>query len=348
MSTNKKVDMKVDKRLTSTDILREIRNNNTYSSGIAKRYGISRQAIQKRLKDLETYGYIEVDIKEGLIIYYKLTPKGLEESKKHKMKLSKRKPKMSFSHRSIKPSIQPTEVYIHAFRIKLPLISDNSDNFWEEESDLAYGKKYYKKLDDITLEKVFSSLIIHFRFPIESLTSKEFDEKFESNLNKELQEITELLTKNNIMIDSEIKKDTMIEFAINDPLTQTLRQIGARIGEFIDLKRLREKIFKEGLDQKAYAKFDSTPEKFTRETNDRLYLRKVLDMPEILDKMGKEFTPAIKKLTEQIELHLAVQQNTLKAQDETVKTMESIRKNLELLPKEDGYKIWKRMKNNIY
>lgn len=215
------------------------------------------------------------------------------------------------------------DVHVHALRIKFDLINDGSSDFWVRNSDMVYYKKYYRYEKEFTIEKTSKSIIIHIDFHISLNDPKLFEDDFGDKLLSKINRSVEFLDLNKIEIDKTKPMDINVEYAIETPLTRELRKFTGLSSEYLDLNRLREKLFKEGLDQEAYAKFDGSHKK-SLETVDRLYVRKILEMPEVIDGLDKKLTPAIDKLTEQINLHLEVQKETKNlsiSQSEVLKKM---------------------------
>lgn len=283
-------------------VLREIANGLSLKQ-ICKKYSISKQNLNWYVKYLKSRGFI---IKVGYGIW-EITQKGKDHLFKYDERSSMRK---AVLQRSI-ASPKLNDIYVHSLRVKFPKISDNSrKGFWVDQSDLTYSIKTYHYHNQFTLEKTSKSIIVLLAFNVSGDKPNDFENKFNKELAERLNLAVGYMEENNIEVDRTTKRDIMVEYAIHDPLMRELRNMGFKLGEFLDLQRIREQIFSGGLKQDAYAKIDSTPQTFTRETNDRAYVKKVLSMPEVIDSLDKRLVPTLDKLTEQIELHLEVQNET--------------------------------------
>jgi len=297
LSDSKKVENKFNKQVESLNlfILKTIHETQSLSR-IKKELDIKKSNLSHKLKPLKEQGLIK-RVGYGT---WELTQKGLLLLHKNNKEISIGK---AASQRSISTANKFNKVqniidiHVHSFRIKFPILENTSNNdFWDKTSNFSYaGKKKFKYCRNFTIESTGKSIIIHVDFKISLNDPKIFDSKFNQKIYNRFNKAVALLENNEIKIDRTKPSDIMIEYAIQTPLTRELRRLGLAKGCFLDLKRIREKIFERGLEQKAWTKLDqSHPESV--ETNDSKYTKLFLEMPENIQKMTNSMIGLDQKL----------------------------------------------------
>jgi predicted transcriptional regulator len=222
-------------------------------------------------------------------------------------------------------------------RIKLPILKELENPFEPDIERKARGWiRKYKWYNvpfynyNLTFEKTPKSMIVHVHH-MEISNPGDID----VITRHVLRFVKEYFATKRIMLLDDLNASVIfIKGGIYDKNLKELIPPG-QYPEFY-LGRKRAKILEHDPDQEAKVWMDSTPFDWTVHSNDKTYVERYIKMPEVVDSLDKKLIPAIEKLTEQINLHLDVQRATQE-------TMKVIRDNIKLLPKEDGWKIWKKI-----
>lgn len=272
--------------------------------------GLTAQQIRKKnnWKNYELYRHLKPLKDQGFIkkisyALWEITQKGKEYLEQNKGKIFKGTEGV---HRFVSSETTGiNEIRVHAFRIKFPLLKDNSElNFWGNPDYFGYNVRSYNFLvktskDRITLQKIGKdnkTLEVKLHFFLNVAGHKDFEKKFYDALIERLNYVSFILDENAIEIERDKPSDINIEFAIKTPYTEELRKIDSLpFDELLDLKRLRKKIFKLGRDQKAIVKTDRSDPK-ALETNDPLHGNLLLKMPETIEHLSQSLIPTLAQL----------------------------------------------------
>jgi len=158
----------------------------------------------------------------------------------------------------------------------------------------------------------------------------EKESEMETMIRKVAQWTKDYFSSRRIMIlDNMNARTTFIKFGIHDPMAKKALPEGTY--ETVYLGRKRAKILPKDVPTEAWVSYDATPSDKTIHTNDMTYGRRYLMMPETLDRMAKEFVPAINQLTRQIKTHLAVQNKQLENLEIQNKNQEKMNEVLEII-----------------
>lgn len=156
---------------------------------------------------------------------------------------------------------------------------------------------------DLTFLKTTKNLIVHIhRLKLDRLEDLE---TVIFNVKRWCKEY--FATKRIMILDESKARTTYLKYGIGDQVFKKAAPKGEY--EEIDLDRPRKKILEADEPTEAKVWFDKSPYDMTVHSNDETYVRRYLLMPETLEKLAVTFVPAIEKLTEQINLHLAATKN---------------------------------------
>lgn len=269
---------------------------------------LDRIKIEKGWSDSRLSNYTRKLKDEGLIIKagygsWNLTQKGYLYLSKNKPEISIRKPPKLRPISTSKDSA--VDIHVHSLRIKFELLEDNSDpSFWNRKSDMAYTEKYFHYSENMTIEKTSKSIILHIDFNISLNDPKLLDGKLSMELIDRINSSIEVLESNGIAINRKLPMDINVEYGIETPITRNIRKFLSASSEILDLRRMREKLFAEGLEQEAWSKIDASHGRGI-DTSDLLYIRKLLEMPETVDSLSKSMIPVLGDLKE-VNTHLAI------------------------------------------
>jgi len=253
-------------------------------SKIQKKHSIYKQKLYYYLKLLKSEGLI-VKVGYGT---WELTQKGEIYLMNSSNNLSRRK---KGSQRFVSDP-KTNQIHIHNLRIKFPLIEDKSSKFWQKESDFSYvGKKYYYFHELFTVEKIGNVTIeIKLDFWISANNEKDFKNNLIKALDSRIDQAVNYISDKGIEVNYSKRSVINIELAIKTPFDSQI-DWSKIVHEYLDLKRLREKIFEGDLNQPGKAIIDRSHR--TRETNSIRYGEKVLAMPETIDHLSNSLIPVL-------------------------------------------------------
>lgn len=309
------------------------------STRICEKHNISKQRLYYYRKDLVSRGLMTFDPSGFGVI----TQKGKLFLMNEKPEKSKRK---KGSRRYVSDEKLNT-IHVHGLRVKFPLVADSSKKFWVKESDFGYsGKKYYHYHSDFTIVKNGrSSIEVMLDFFVDADNSKEFSEYLVKILDSKIKKAVFYLDENGIEINYSKRSVSNIEYAIRTPFNKDI-DWSKVLHEQLDLKTIRDKIFKGDKDQRAIAKVDRSHHTF--ESNHKTYGDKVLDMPETIDQLSRSLIPTLDKLresndvlAENMKTHVSVMQEIRDGLSEFRSEIRSAR----LLGAEEINKEYERVEN---
>ncbi|RLG58993.1 hypothetical protein DRN87_06105 [Candidatus Geothermarchaeota archaeon] len=186
--------------------------------------------------------------------------------------------------------------------------------------DWGNGSGFYNlRVDDVSIQ-VFRNgfaLIILPRY--ENIESSDLL----SHVFRDLYKAISYLYNIGIVVDLDSIKQVNQEYAFNHGyLDDVLR--GRPKKARVELDRDARGLFNK-LDQKAKAWIDRSYGDLEIETNDLEYARRLLLMPEIIYNLDKKLAPILEELSNQIRLHLEVEERTLSTLEKLSRYIEELR-----------------------
>jgi len=192
-------------------------------------------------------------------------------------------------------------------RISIPILKELENPFPSDiEREVKGWIKKYRWVSipfydiDLTIEKTPKNLICYIHH-----IKLQDPSDLEVLVNTVKRWLKEYFSSKRILILDDLRAKTVwLKYGIHDPLTK--KAIPKGVSVEVNLGRKRKKILPFDTPEEARVWFDKTPFDYTIHSNDETYVQKYLLMPEMLDKLLRQFTPAIQDLTNQIKTHLRV------------------------------------------
>lgn len=266
-----------------------------FASQIARQLNMKRTSIDYHIKRLQALKLIKLDIYSSAKLY-RLTEQGNVYIRDYKM------PKISLPTKKSR---------LHTLRITFPILQDNPDAVFERVNQ--HFKNWVPKYTTvkfpigITIEKTPNKIIAMFH-EYETTRQKCFTDFFNWAMRGSLFVYYFLMNRMQIKIDIFNIEATHQHLANEDPDLEG--KVDEKQTTEIALKRKAKGFFKTDFLAKAWLdKSKGLPE---IETNDFLYQERLLTMPETIDRLGREMVPMLRNLTEQVNVHLEIQRETLK------------------------------------
>lgn len=284
-----------------------------YASQIARQLSVKRTTIDYRINRLHAKGLIEMEVYSSCKLY-KLTNEGNIYIEKYKMP---------------KTSLPTKKSRLHTLFVKFPILKDNPNAKWDRvnRSFKNWVPKYTTVTFPIgiTIKKTPKSVILCFH-EFETARNRSFTDFFNWVMRGTNYAYYYLMNKQGIKIDVFNGEVTHQHIGNEEPDMQGDPKIKTTVG----LKRKAQSFYP--TDIKAKAWFDKSKGPWDWETNDLLYQERLLLMPENVHVIARQLQPAIDLLTQQVNLHLEVQRETLKGKKEdrrirreTLETLQEIR-----------------------
>lgn len=285
-----------------------------YASQIARQLGLDRRKVEYHLKKMQAAGLVALDTSTSCKIYT-LTDSGqafleMPDAKKLSVPTTKKRTRL------------------HTLRIRFPIIKDNPRAKFEKEYKLNNWIQRYTTIKfpiGITIRKTTKNIEAIFH-QFETATEATMTDFFSWVMRGTYYVYYFMMNQLGIQIDIFSAEITQQHLANEDPdlLGETDTKQTTRIG----LNRKAQGFLPTNIDAAAWLDYSQGKDRPDWETNDFLYQERLLLMPETVHQMGKAFMPAIEQLTQQINLHLEVQR-------ETLKTLKSIRRGVNGKAKRD-------------
>lgn len=259
-----------------------------YSSAIARMMKLPRTTCDHRIRRLEATGFVRLDVKSAAN-FYKLTKKGYEFIKDYRCQLSRYRGEQGKNR-------------MHRLNVKFKILRDNEKAVFGSEHEMNNWIQKYTRLTfpiGITLQKNPDTIVVMFH-EFESDKRRTFTDFFNHVMRGTYYVYNMLREKYGIIIDVASAETTDQHLANERP--------------DLDGKLDNKKRTALGLNRKASSYFpfkkparswlDYSKGMPEIETNDLLYEERLLMMPETIQAINDKFTPALERLTAQIELHL--------------------------------------------
>jgi len=320
MKRGKQVNKQVNKTNYLLVVFSEIKSG-LYPSQIAVKHSTTKQNISRYIARLKRLNLI---LKKGYGVW-ELTPLG----KKSGEKVIKNHLNQTSKHQSSLGTRNETD--LHALNLKVPIIKGNLDlikdfNGYTQKKFNNWIPQYKKFLNPIG-------------FTIKNNNNKSISLNIFSRRIINLNEINQLIIRTLLFVQTILKeKDVFIDVAeaevktfhicMKDKDLEKVLNKGTTIE--VKLGRNREKILPMDNPKEAVVWTDNSPFR-GRETNDIAYTKKMLLMPEKVDRIENimvNWTNNIDDYNKNLKLHIKVQKGQLKVQKETLKTLKQIQERI--------------------
>jgi hypothetical protein len=266
-----------------------------YSAQISRQLKIPETTCNDHIKRLLAYGFIKVDVKD-IAIFYKLTKKGADFIRDYRLRISRY-------------GGEQGKTRLHRLNVKFNILEDNPTAHFETEHEMNNWIQKYTRLTfpiGITLQKNPKSVVALFH-EFETDKSQTFTDFF-SHVMRGVYYVYQYLMKKH-----QIKTDIFDLEVVSQEIANERPDLDGKLDNkkitTLGLNRTAKSFFKADFKGKSWLDYSKgMPE---LETNDLLYEERLLMMPETIQAINDNFTPALNELTEQIRLHLEVQRETL-------------------------------------
>lgn len=289
-----------------------------YSDEIARQIRMKKGSVSRFIKKLEEFNYISRVLRSNCVIY-EVTPKGHAWMNDYKMARSGKNTNSSLS-------MKEKNTRLHNLAVKFPILKDNKEAKFDKKVEINNWTKQYSTLSypmGMTLEKTTKSVIVYFhQF---QTTQEMFLSDFYNWVFKGTYYVYYYLMKQGITID--IFSGEIIREHIANESPELNDRIPKNKTVEVGLDRKARAIFPANFMAKAW--LDRSMGDVDIETNDMIYQEKLLLMPENIHSMRQDLEnlgPTLQALTQQINLHLQVQEDTRKVLAEMSKTLKVMRK----------------------
>jgi len=289
-----------------------------YQEQIARQLKLPTQNIYYHIRKLEKKGYIKSILRTSSKIYT------ITEEGKEFLKSIKQSKKFSLS-------VKEKNTRLHNLSIKFPILKDNPHATFDRKTSINNWVKKYTTITfpvGITIEKTPRHVIAHFhQF---QTRQKRFATDFFTHVFRGVNYVYYYLIKQKrIKIDPYNATIIRQHIAVESP--EYNGKIPSNRTAELNLKRSASSVLPTNFMAKAW--LDKSLGNVDIETNDFVYEEKLLQMPEIVHEMGDKFIPAITNLTQQINLHLEVQEQQLSAVIQLKKEISDLAKVIKELNK---------------
>ncbi len=267
-----------------------------YSSSIARLLKIPRTTCDYQIRSLTNNGFIKLDLKDSAN-FYKLTKKGYEFVRDYRCQLSR-------YHRD------QGKNRLHRLNVKFKILEDNEKVSFDSEHEMNNWIQKYTRLNfpiGITIQKNTDKSIVAMFHEFETDKSRTFTDFFNHVMRGTFYVYNILKEKYGILIDVSSAETTDQHIANERP--DLTGKLDDKKKTTLGLNRKAKSYFPFKKGARAWLDYSKgMPEV---ETNDFLYEERLLMMPETVQAINDNFTPALNELTDQIKLHLEVQRETL-------------------------------------
>jgi len=268
-----------------------------YPSQIARQLNMSKSHVNYFLKRLERCGYIKREFRTNFVCY-SLTEKGNELLK---------------NIRSSKFSLPVREKHVrtHTLTIKFPILKDNPEAKFDSKVEINNWIKQYALVTfpiGITIEKTTKHVVVYFH-KFYTKQSNFLSDFFSWVLRGVYYVYYYLMKEKGIQID--IFSGEIIRQHIANESPEFNKRVERKKTVEVSLNRKAKAIYPANFVAKAW--IDRSLGNVEIETNDMVYEEKLLLMPEIVHALDKKLAPVLENLTKQINLHLEIQTQHIKA-----------------------------------
>jgi len=288
MSENQKSERSTRGHLTSYQVLLELAQG-LYANQIAKKYGVSKQAVSYHVGELKKYGYAEDRARDAYKLIH-ITKKGEE---KLKSKIS-----------SLPTTKEP--IRLHAMQVSMDILSESGtpEGFWDKVNDkMKHWQPSYKYLPSgigMTLEKTTGKIIIH----LHKRGVNGFEDTY--NLMHRASHLTALFLHNN-GIECDIWSATRryAEFAVDDEAAGEMVKKGLSVK--VGLGRDTTPILPMDKPRPAKAWVDASEGRPEIESNDLTYAVRYIKMPEVVAQTAENLNTLSDRMSaygEHLNVHL--------------------------------------------
>ena len=280
-----------------------------YASQIARQLNMKRTAINYHINQLQAMKVIELDVFSSMKIY---KPSIYYDSYIQDANM----PKTSLPSRKSR---------IHSLRIVFPILEDNPNVVMEKmNKNFKNWIPQYATIKfpiGITIEKTTKNIVAMFH-EFETKRQTCFTDFFSWTMRGTYYVYYYLMKEYGIKIDLFNPTITHQHLANADP--DLKGKVDGKQTTEIALQRKARGFFKTKLQGKAWMDFSTGRGIPDIETNDMLYQERLLLMPETLHQLGAVMVPMMERLTEQVNLHLEIQRETLKTMQMIQKAMKKM------------------------
>lgn len=276
----------------------------SYAEKISRQTKTPVSTVKDRIRMLLDNGFVKVDVKSSAT-FYKLTKKGYEVIKAYNAGFSR--------------YLRQKKNRLHRLNVKFPILEDNKEAKFDREHKLNNWIQKYTTLSfpiGVTIKKTSKSIIAMFH-------------EFETDNTRTLTDFFNHVMKGTnyvyyyCMKRLDIRIDIFNGEVIDQHLVNEMPELKGKIEESktttLSLNRKAKSFFKTKINAKAW--IDHSKGMPEIETNDFLYEEKLLAMPENMEALRKELTPAVIELRNEIRVHLEIQRETLTALKEIGKQL---------------------------
>jgi len=276
----------------------------SYPKQIAHDLGLQRQLVEYHIKKLAAKNLLKLNFRTSCCIY-ELTTAGKTELHRLKAKLSRHGGATSMSR-------------FHKLNVKFRIAKDNPQAAWESENQLNNWIQKYSTIQfpiKVTVQKNPDTVVLMFH---EYRTSTAmFMTEFMQQVFRGVWFAKHWLGERGIVLDESTAEITDQHLVNERP--DLNGKIDDKITTAVHLGRPAQGLFPmKGVGKAWIDRSQGEPE---IETNDMLYEEKLLMMPETVSELKREFIPAINRLTDQINLHLAATTEWKKAAQNITKAI---------------------------